>query len=202
MANQHDINRALEGKDTWNAWVEAIPDSGVDFGNVQLGEIDFSGFIFPSNTTFVETQFLEPVNFVGSRFEGDARLNTAGFHGNADFTNTEIEGDAIFEGVSFKASARFRDATFHQHAHFNNLRIENDAVLDSVRFLGPALFRDLKVSSKTTFARTQFADSADFSMAQFAELADVGGKDDCLAHQLDKGALYQYSSKDRVISFV
>ena len=80
MANQEDIERAKLGKEVWNKWAEDNPGAATDFSNEKLESIGFSGFIFPGNVTF-ENSEISQADFRHATFSGDAWFTEVTFSG-------------------------------------------------------------------------------------------------------------------------
>ena len=115
LYNLEAVRLWLQGKDTWNKWVEENPECDVDFSAVDFGylrkqcnkdDISFISFKFPKgNVDFSAAQFGEGnVNFIEAQFgEGDVSFEEAQFgEGNVSFQEAKFgKGNMSFYKAHF-----------------------------------------------------------------------------------------------------
>ena len=112
-------------------------------------DIDFGGFVFPS----------------------DARFKSATFTGNALFGSATFVGDAQFEGANFTGDARFKSATFTSDARFKDTKFSRIASFGNTTFTGDAQFRTTKFNGFAFFESAAFTGAAHFNGATFTSFA-------------------------------
>jgi Pentapeptide repeats (9 copies) len=112
---------------------------------IDVGKIDFRGFIFPGDADFVgatftsradfgNTAFWRNANFQYAAFAGTAFFGSATFTGQADFQSATFARDANFGGAAFRAAAWFRSTTFLGDALFENASFRGSARFGSAAF--------------------------------------------------------------------
>lgn len=84
--------------------------------------VDFRGYIFPSD-----------LRFDHSEIHGIALFNNAEFHGSAWFSNTAFLGDCWFEAAGFKGLACFHQADFASFTTFALSRFDDNTNFEAIR---------------------------------------------------------------------
>lgn len=110
---------ARKGKDVWNAWRAEWPrdpEGGprVDFRGVDFRKkpINFWGYVFGDEATFVGAQFGSFAEFSGAQFGLQADFQGAQFGVATQFRGARFGNRAIFEGTQFGYKADFDGAEF------------------------------------------------------------------------------------------
>jgi uncharacterized protein YjbI with pentapeptide repeats len=91
---------------------QTASEAGTTIKSISLEkDAQFSGFVFPSNASFADTQFSGgSASFRSAQFSGgDANFASATFSGgDSDFANAVFTGDANFERAPLSIRARFK----------------------------------------------------------------------------------------------
>jgi len=118
------------------------------------GGADFSGYLFPGETTFVRTRFGDK-----DRSPGNASFREAQFHG----------GYAWFDGAEFGApakpargSADFKNARFYLVANYETCQINMPITFARAHFAGDATFTNTRFKEQATFEDAVFESDATF----------------------------------------
>ena len=190
-----------EGKDAWNEWADAHPDTEVNFSGVKFdSDVSFEGFHFPTTAHFIGATFKNAV-FIGATFKnavfGSATFKDAAFIGAtfkdaafigatfkdaADFSGATFK-DAVFSGATFKdavdfigatfsGDASFADATFKDTADFDNATFSGDAYFAGATFKDTAYFFEATFFGNTFFNSIDVRGSVNFEDAEFHIIPD------------------------------
>jgi len=186
--NQEELLALVaKGKDAWNKWVEANPETEVNFSGIVFeGEVSFRGFTFPKETTFSSATFSGHARFDSATFSGHARFDSATFSGYAGFDSATFSDDAWFGGATFSSYAWFGGATFSSNARFGGATFSDDAWFggatfsdhawfDSATFSGNARFGGATFSGYAGFDSATFSGNTRFDSATFSDYARFGG---------------------------
>ncbi|MCF6439234.1 pentapeptide repeat-containing protein [Pseudoalteromonas luteoviolacea] len=168
----------LKGKNAWNAWMYANPNTDVSFEDVQFcldnlatqypqyfqeqiplnglelkteKVICFDGFVFNGQVNFYHAKFKNPVSF-----------NNAVFKGDVDFVKAVFLKDAHFSEVKFEQKAYFSEACFKTNVTFLNTTFSNSAVFDSASFCS-----NTDTAYHANFEHALFCENSTFSNAHF-----------------------------------
>jgi hypothetical protein len=164
-AAQADFSRCLFGPHSPAQNREAAADEQADLSIksmlIDVGKIDFRGFIFPGDANFSGATFTSRADFGSAAFAA-ARFRSATFTGTADFLGASFAGRADFGNAAFIA-ARFRTATFAATADFRNAAFAGVADFDSATFAGDVFFGSTTFEQSTTFGAARFARQASFA---------------------------------------
>jgi len=149
-----------------------FPDLGllkdqIDFSNLEIPNINFSGYLFPSlisfdNSTFAgwavfdDTCFLEPAIFTNSKFVKNAFFNMAYFSNDLDFTRAKFDDGVDFIGATFTHSTVFFDSKFFATADFLESRFLMLVDFAEATFDGTVSFRETVFKSGLYFNETTF----------------------------------------------
>jgi uncharacterized protein YjbI with pentapeptide repeats len=147
---------------TWEP-IQAIAHENAD--------IDLSGFIFPGNADFDETQFTGHVHFAGARFAGDVTFRDAQFSRESGFEHAVFLARARFSEAQFFEKAWFRGASFSGTASFEKTRFWRSGWFDEAQFLDSAQFGAAQFSGEVHFEKAAFMGEADFRNVVFASIA-------------------------------
>ena len=166
---------------------------------IQGAWIDFSGFLFPDDTSFHSSTFTGATFFDGAvlignasfecttfsrrasfarvTFSGETLFETATFSGTAWFLRASFAGDTYFNSASFSGEAGFVSATFSNAANFNNANFFSRANFDMATFAGGAGFSGQTFANDASFRRGNFGDQgrADFRLTTFERAALFDG---------------------------
>jgi len=189
-----------EGKESWNAWAEALLQrksrlveagewAANPFGEAEnaatrewLDEAraDFADQVFPEEVHFAGYIFPGPVNFAGCAFSAGASFDEARFEAAAHFAKTRFEAPASFKRATFAGVADFDEAVFagdaaFDHAHFS--MASDGPLVASARFSRAAFearadFRETVFAGNARFSRARFNDGMRFDEARFCGAAD------------------------------
>ena len=157
-----------------------------DFGDrTFVGEVDFSGFMFPGPVNFNRVTFRGNAGFDGAVFEGDAKFGGTTFEGTAQFRHIFFKNVAWFGGAAFKSDATFRGSTFEdvvgfdraifaRTAEFGGATCKSTGQFTSAIFNGTAVFRGATFKD-ALFNGATFKGNAGFAWAQFRGQAGFDG---------------------------
>ncbi|MGF1622086.1 MAG: pentapeptide repeat-containing protein [Rhodomicrobiaceae bacterium] len=134
-------------------------------------DINLTGFIFPGNADFDETQFTAHVRFAGAQFAGDVTFRDAQFCREAGFEHTAFLARAIFSDAQFFEKAWFRGASLSEAASFEKTRFWRSGWFDEAQFFDSAQFGGAQFSGEVHFEKAAFMGEADFRNAVFASIA-------------------------------
>ena len=96
---------------------EKVPEfeSTIDLANLAFAQlVDFSGYIFPID-----------VSFMNSRFREQASFKNATFAGKTYFAETNFDDDAIFYGAKFFHYSAFLNSVFAKGAEFKGAEFQS-----------------------------------------------------------------------------
>jgi len=200
MSVEQTLTRWSTGKESWNAWAEALLerkekllDSGEwaanPFGEgenaatrewLEEARADFSDQVFPENVHFADYVFPGPVNFSNCAFSDGANFDGARFEAAALFPKARFEAAARFKGVRFAGIADFDQAVFTADADFERAQfamVSDSPLVIAARFsrcvfAERADFREARFSGNAKFARSRFASVMRFDEADFTRSAD------------------------------
>jgi len=156
IAQEH-IQRAKQGKEVWNAWAENfkrytyeknVYDAFIDFRSLYIHfdlDVEFSGFIFPCNTDFRESDILSAMLFDDAKFYGDVDFSGLTFSGSTIFKTAKFMGNAFFMDTTFRETD-FSNSIFDQKANFMGANFSEKVDFDLLQFKDGANFQgvDLK----------------------------------------------------------
>jgi len=134
-------------------------------------DINLTGFIFPGNADFDETQFTAHVRLAGAQFAGDVTFRDAQFCREAGFEQAVFLARANFSDAQFFEKAWFRGASFSSIAGFEKTRFWRSGWFDEVQFFDSAQFGGVQFSGEVHFEKAAFMAEADFRNAVFASIA-------------------------------
>jgi len=200
MSVEQTLARWGEGRESWNAWAEALLErkakliasgdwAANPFGEgenvatrewLEAARADFFDQVFPENVHLAGYIFPGPVNFANCAFSGGANFDDARFEGAAVFAKARFEAAVSFKRAIFTGIADFDETTFtsdadFEHAHF---ALEGDGPLviaarfSRCNFAGRADFREAAFSGNAKFVRTRFAGGMRFDAAKFHGASD------------------------------
>ncbi|MDD1753933.1 MAG: pentapeptide repeat-containing protein [Methanotrichaceae archaeon] len=121
---------------------------------IRIKDSEIKGVVYMNDTLF-----WKPINFGGSKFNGEDKDGVS-----ANFRGTTFNNGANFVGSSFKGTARFEDSKFDGDPDFTLSRFNRDAYFTSSAFKNPA-----------KFWYSVFNGSADFIVSKFNREAYFGG---------------------------
>ncbi len=161
--------------------------SGANVYELNMDQIDFSGFIFPANvsfensvfhikTYFSDCQFYGSSNFVGTKFAKSVTFHNGNFWGFCTFNNSSIDG-VDFSNVVFHRSAKFKSAFLRISSDFRNCAFRGTAQFNRccfaetdfgrVKFFGPTSFSKSQFDGEALFRRAMFLNGTLFEQAVF-----------------------------------
>jgi hypothetical protein len=203
MSVDQTLARWGEGKESWNAWAEALLArktrlveseewAANPFGEGEnaatrdwLAEAraDFSDQVFPEAVHFAGYIFPGPVVFANCAFSSGATFDDARFESSAVFAKARFEAAASFKRSKFAGIADFDEAAFSTEGDFElaQFAMESDGPLvisarfSRCHFAGRADFRETAFAGNAKFARTRFAEGMRFDAASFRNTADFAG---------------------------
>jgi len=138
---------------------------------MDIGNYDFSGFVFPRNIT---TVFSSPHH--SYHFDKKVYFKNAVFWSYTSFTDITFEEGADFSGAIFKAGTDFANVTFNGITEFNDVTFEDEVLFLIVTFKKDVSFK--KGSQKkgtifegeTSFSGVKFEESVYFDDAVFEDI--------------------------------
>jgi uncharacterized protein YjbI with pentapeptide repeats len=177
------MHAPLQDKDTQAFW---------QMLNLQLslGDLDFAGYVFPTDANFAHGRCRTRADFSGTTFHGRAVFGGAKFYDGADFTQAHFCQDADFSSAAFRqvtfsqatvtGALRFHFCGFQTAAKFDGMTIGGevdfsragfDGTVDFAgsRFAGPASFAEATFSGWTNFSRVTFGQGANFEGAHLSK---------------------------------
>ncbi len=190
IADQENITRdeclalAHCGKDAWNTWRREFPPieqpnaapylNRADFSTQDLSatNINFSGFDFGDNASFVhakfgnrsslftESQFGVSTSFAAASFLGGAWFKGATFRGFTSFDWTNFQGLAVFENIEANGGISFEGSLFAGQCFFR------EAV-----FRGVAIFVGASFARPTNFEQARFESGAFFMGSEWTQIS-------------------------------
>lgn len=208
QSREHDaIHRTLarwgEGKESWNAWAEALLQrksrlieagewAANPFGEAENAatrewlddaRADFADQVFPEQVHFAGYTFPGPVDFAGCAFSAGANFDEARFEAAAHFARTRFEAPASFKRAVFAGVADFDESVFtgdaaFDHAHFSMASdgpLVASARFSQATFEARADFREALFTGNARFSRARFRDGMRFDEARFSAASDFAG---------------------------
>jgi uncharacterized protein YjbI with pentapeptide repeats len=133
---------------------------------------DFTGFVFPEESSFGRQTFRRDVYFLDAQFLGEADFHKAEFSGKADFSGVRFNEGGHFQMAQFSANANFFSARFSDRAGFWRVRFAGEAAFMAAQFSGEAKFNEAQFSAKANFVNAQFHGAANFVEVHFSGQAD------------------------------
>ena len=134
--------------------------------------LNFSHFIFPYETTFVNSQFFGGIDFFYSIFYDSTNFSSAKFKDRVVFSGSNFCSDAYFYNSRFYDEAIISGAIFKQEASFDNSILKNSANFSSTKFFGKTSFSDVKFKSVLSFHNVTFENDATFMLISSKKIAD------------------------------
>ncbi len=181
-ALSHDLDQTAllslvkQGKEAWNQWAGANPESTVDFSNITFEDsVSFVGFQFPAATTFGGATFTGDATFQEATFTGAATFHRVTFKAGAWFRETIFTADAWFREVTFTGATVFSGATFTGSTVFGGATFTGDAAFSKATLIGDAWFSEATFTGDATFHEATFKGNAGFRGATFKGNVDFQG---------------------------
>jgi uncharacterized protein YjbI with pentapeptide repeats len=141
---------------------------------IDVGKIDFRGFLFPGDADFVGAAFSGRADFGGAAFRRNANFLRATFSGHADFLGASFTG-ASFASANFTGAANFESTTFNGQADFQSATFTRDARFGGATFRGTAWFRSAVFLGDASFENATFRAHARFGTAAFGNYTTFAG---------------------------
>ncbi len=120
----------------------------------------FTGYHFPTGTTFRNQTFEKNADFGESTFRGDANFQNSAFKRGTNFSESTFEADANFSESTFREWADFSRSAFMGNANFKRSSFEESPDFKRVTF-------NINISAEEVFriAKTGSQRQGDYSLA-------------------------------------
>jgi uncharacterized protein YjbI with pentapeptide repeats len=161
---------ARRGRESWNRWRDENPNVPITFEHVDFREpenasIDFSGFSFGDEATFMGCQFGARDDVPDERpGEATAKFTAASFGNHANFSDITMGDWVDFSSATFGDYAHFEGTKFGALADFLGTRFGNKTTFASGHCPSSSGFG---CTTQALFVGSTFGDSADFSGLTF-----------------------------------
>ncbi len=187
----------------------------LEFGS--QNEEDFQVMVFRGRLKFVETRFLDIVDFTNTffldrvdgigavfakalrgadaRFSQTVRLTNARFSGEAIFQNDIFFEDLELNGARFEEQVRFRGSTFKNKVIFHGSVFNNIANFENVSFLKVSDFSQTNWQDRSWFSKAHFSDDLILTNSSFMEAVNFRES------QLDRSVNLRSSSISGLMDF-
>ena len=184
---------ARRGREPWNRWRDENPKipvtfEHVDFRKPENASIDFSGFSFGDEATFMGCQFGDAAKFTAAAFGNHANFSDIVMGDWVDFSHATFGDYAHFDGIKFAALADFLGTHFGSKTTFASHHYPNSSGFDcttqalfvgatfgdstefgGLTFLGPVFFSGAVFDHGVNFSNAVFKGRADFSGASLGQ---------------------------------
>ena len=117
-----------------------LPAAPTQSIQLKANRIDFSLFVFPSDTSFESAAFTGEAYFLGATFTGTVWFESPTFSHKALFERTAFFLDAWFRSATFTSITRFESATFTGTAIFDNAAFSDKTSFERTTFIGATWF--------------------------------------------------------------
>jgi len=151
--------------------LEVASDSEAHFEKFVFPEVHLSGRRFIATCFFIQTTFLQNVDFHGTTFTKNADFTEATFNRDADFNEIIFAQKAYFGGATFKQEAYFCGVTFTMDTNFREATFMQNAIFIGTTFTQKAEFNHATFKLGANFNKTTFMLSGEFEATNFQRTA-------------------------------
>ncbi len=156
-----------------------------------VGPINFNDTIFLDDVSFQGRQFKHPIGFKRAVFQGYTDFRDARFHRTAGFEDTIFLGSVDFSDVRFTGSVSFSNSSAKKLSNFENVHFHSRTKFDGVSFFGGVDFNGSTFNGRASFLSTKFKAGAFFENVDFKNATNFNKTQFSEAPKFHNASLHQ-----------